>query len=249
MPIHKLFSSLFSRRREEPAKFARYSSFRLADIFNENGYVNQNRFQIALKRVSTSTHFRPYFDLRHPYGFFHNRPVIGENTRVGGGVYLSAQPVEALVVDEKYDLLRPILSSFRGRLGGLKSFSVERELSILEDIFELANDVLEWSPHKVKRFNQQHGIKVDTKVALDFYIEQKFGVARHKVLLAAYLIEKLKEDGHLSGNFIIPETIRRPNGDDEYLVYTFPNGVFATLDPNPSDEESTIITPIREKSA
>ena len=249
MPIHKFFRSLFCRESPESKNFASGSSFPLGDIFGDNGYVNQNRFQVALKRVSTSSCFRPYFDLRHPYGFFHNRPVIGENTRVGGGVYLSAQPAEALVVDEKYDLLRPVLSSFRGRLGGLKSFSVERELSILEDIFELSNEVLEWSPHKVNRFNQQHGIKVDTKVALDFYIEQKFGVARHKVLLAAYLIEKLKEDGHLSGNFVIPETIRRPSGDDEYLVYTFPNGVFATLDPNPSDEESTIISPMKEKSA
>jgi hypothetical protein len=202
---------------------------------NQFPLINSNRFQVATSRVENSSNFRPYFDLRHPYGFFHNRPIIGQSTRIGGGVFISAFPSEALVVDDKYHLLKPILTSFRSRLGGLKKFSIERELSILEEIFELSDSVLEWSPEKVSNFNNTHGIKVDTKVALDLYVEQRIGVSRHKVLLAAYIIEKLKEDGHLSGNFLIPEQIRRLPGDDEYLIYTFPNGVFATLDPAPSD--------------
>jgi hypothetical protein len=199
----------------------------------------KNRFDVALLRVAKTPEYRPYCDTRNPYGFYFNRPIIGESTRISGGIFLSSQPAESLVIDEKYNLLRPLVSSFRSRLGGLKTFSIQREFSILEEIFEISNELLEWSPEKINDFNVSNNIGTDTKVALDLYLDQRIGLNRHKVLLAAYIVEKLREDGHLNGFASIPAGLRRASGGDEYMIYTFPNGVFATLDPTPDEISET----------
>ena len=202
-------------------------------------YDYKNRFDVAVARVAKTPHYRPYCDTRNPHGYYCNRPIIGQNTRIAGGIFLASEPAESLVVDEKYMLLRPLLSSFRSRLGSLKTFSIQREFSILEEIFELSEELLEWSPKKVAAFNVANSIGTDSKVALDLYLEQRIGVNRNKVLLAAYIIERLREDGHLAGFITIPAMLRTPTGGDEYLIYTFPNGVFATLDPSPAAESAS----------
>lgn len=194
---------------------------------------SNNRFLIAIQRVQSSPHYRPYIDARNPYGFYHNRPVIGENTKICGGIYLSPFPAEAIVVDEKYDLLKPVLSSFRVRFGGLQEHSFEHELTILEEIFGLADKAFYWSPERVGEFNRLNNIQNDSKVALDVYIRERVGSSRHRVLLAAYLAERLKEDGHLTGLLSIAGPITTEDAHDEKLIYTFRNGAFATYDPRP----------------
>ena len=224
----KGFISLFGKRKLVSE---------LADHFPTDRVVvgtnPTNRYDVALQRVSLYADYRPYRDARHPYGYLFNRPIIGEHSRLSGGIFISAKPAEAIVIDEKYELLRPLLSSFRARLGSLRSFSIQRELEILEEIFELSNEIIEWSEEKVLEFNRINHIRVDTKVALDLYLDHRIGVNRHKVLIAAYIIERLREDGHLTGVVTIPATMRHGSGGDEYVTYMFPNGVFATLDPTP----------------
>ncbi len=199
-----------------------------------------NRFLAAVQRVQDSPYYRPYIDSRTPYGYYHNRPVIGENTKICGGIYLSPFPAEALVVDEKYDMLRPVLSSFRVRFGGLQEHSFELELTILEEIFSLADKAFVWSPELVYSFNQVNNIAPDSKVALDVYIRERVGTSRHRVLLAAYLAERLKEDGYLTGILTITGPMTTSDRNDEKLVYTFRNGSFATYDPRP-DADDTLI--------
>ncbi len=204
----------------------------------ERPFQTNNRFLAAVQRVEGSEYYRPYIDSRTPYGYFHNRPIIGESTKISGGIYITPFPAEALVVDEKYDMLRPVLSSFRVRFGGLQEHSFEQELTILEEIFNLANTAFVWSPELVNSFNHIHNIKVDSKVALDVYIRERVGSSRHRVLLAAFLVERLKEDGYLTGNLTISGPMTTHDRNDEKLIYTFRNGSFATYDPRPDTENA-----------
>lgn len=194
------------------------------------------RYGMAMNRISHSPLYRPYTDAKHPFGFYHNRPIIGEGTRILGGIYVSAQPAEAIVVDECYEMLRPIIASFRTRTENQPSGAIEQELTLLEEVFNLADSAFRWAPDEIEAFNREHNIMPDTKVALDLYIKEKIGVSRHKVLLAAYIIEKLREDGRLTGMQTIPGQMRDNGGNDEILTYTFQNGAFATFDPTPSSD-------------
>lgn len=193
-----------------------------------------NRFVIATNRVRHHQFYRALVGTRHPYGIFLNRPIIGEHTGINGGVYLSAAPAEALVVEESYGMLRPIAASFRSRFKGAYLSSIEFELTILEEIFNLANKALDFDPERVLELNKAHGFSPDQKVALDVYLTERIGVARHRVILAAYIIEKLREDGKLTGLASITPNISRDDCDDERLIYTFRNGALATYDPRPS---------------
>lgn len=210
-------------------------------LVNENSSIEltlspnylTNRYYQAIARISKSPQYQIHCDKKNPYGYFANRPIIGDSTRISGGVFISVGKAEALVVDEKYKLLHAVLSSFSTKLKRFSSFSFQNELSILEDVFDLTEQSLEWSPTGVLELNKSMNLQPDSKVALDFYLDNRVGVARHKVIFAAYILEKLKERGLLSGMITLPSIMRNYDGDDEFLVYTLANGMIVTLDPNP----------------
>ena len=62
------------------------------------------------------------------------------------------------------------------------------------------------------------------------YIKKKIGVARHQVLLAAYLLEKLKEKFVIKGTHWIDQTISAENYH-ERLVFKSADGEIFRFDP------------------
>jgi len=202
-----------------------------ANVEKHHASQRRNRFLEALKRIEDSVHYTPSNVFKAPYGYFRGRPVIGEQTVVNGGIYVSAAAHEAIVVDEKYGFLGQILedlfklSEKREKEG--KSF----KQGVLSDIARVVQQTLRFNPQGVNQLLEERKIGPDAKVSLDIFIEAKVGVARHQILLTAYLFEKLRKKGLLHGELVFDPGIQFEHAEDERLLYMNSVGKVFLVDP------------------
>ena len=84
----------------------------------------------------------------------------------------------------------------------------------------------------------QGGLKDDTKVALDVYLQCRSGTARHQVLLAAYILEKLKEKNLIGGEIYLDPHCQNAEDDRERLVYASTAGYLFVFTPGMRSQES-----------
>lgn len=189
-----------------------------------------NRFMQAVKRIEFKYGFEPNFTESAPYGFFRSRHIIGENTKVANGIFVSAIPGEALVVDEKYGVLNDIYLKLISRISVLDSTNSSYEYQVFSKVITLTRETLRYSEESVENITKQYRIDFDEKVSLDLYIKKKVGVSRHQVLLAAYLLEKLKEKFLIKGTHWIDQTISS-EAYNERLVFKSADGEIFRFDP------------------
>jgi len=194
-----------------------------------------NRFQLVLERVKRSRDYRPSRSPEEPYGTFQKRHIIGEHTKINGGVYLGVAPHEALVVDDKYGALREVYTDlmvrYVKRYGGTEKAIAERRM--LEEIVELVKEKLRYMPEdKVQKFVHDEDIKPDKKMALDLYLQRRAGTDRHQVLLAAYLLERLLKKGLLKGKVYLDAHYLRSGQRKEKMVYSSATGYLFIFSPS-----------------
>jgi hypothetical protein len=195
----------------------------------------------VLNLIQDSPEFTPYFTALAPYGFYKGRFIIGECTRINGGIYLSAQPYEELVIDESHGALGPLLSELVTRFNkaGLKGSSMNEYQIISETLFFVRSKLL-YRENARSLIKSLAGVSADQKVSLDVYVRAGLGAARHQVLLAAYLFEKLKSAGILTGCLYIDSSGSSSGLNTERLAYTSASGEFICFNPAARQREALI---------
>lgn len=190
-----------------------------------------NRFQRALRRVRGSRQFSPTRDSASPLGRFGDRHIIGESSKINGGVYIGVVPQEAVVIDDRHGGLERIYNQLVVRLSEISLDRTLDEKEILPEIAALVVHALRFDESAVRSVCEREEIAADDKVAIDMFIHEGIGSARHQVLVAAYLIERLRARNLLQGFARIDSVSSHLLGHDEKLSYTSPQGYFFVFDP------------------
>ena len=165
-----------------------------------------------------------------PLGLIGGRPIICDGAKIRSGVYLSPRPVEALVMDARCGHLWGTLQElFRERLP--KAITQRATAEILAPVFFLVQETIPKNDQKVAHLLRSRNFLPDQKVSIELFIMERCGAARHQVLLAAFLIEKLCEGMLLSGEFFIRH--RKPHLEEVLIFraadkseYTFAPGIY-----------------------
>lgn len=169
---------------------------------------------------------------------FEQRHVIGRDRLINGGVYLTWGFGEAIVVDSnKYPSLEQRYQYFAAELER-KATSSHSHINqfALNAAYDEARKALRYDKTGVDRVNKQLDIPHLTtnpqKVSLTVYLENGVGVCRHQALYAAFLLERLIEDGHLRGRVSIDRNWEEATGSGHAWVrYTSSAGEVAIIDP------------------
>lgn len=228
----KGFMSLLSGEIESEPRAREQAFFeKLQACEHPGNHQGFNRFQRALRRVRHSSHYEPTRSAGATLGTYGGRPVIGERGHINGGIYIGVVPQEAIVVDDKHGELDRLYNEMVVRLSEV---SLERTLEENEILPEIAALVVRRLKFDEKLFDSicaREGILPDDKVALDMFLFEGVGVARHQVLCVAYLIERLKARNLLHGFASIDGISTHLMGRDERLTYTSPRGYLFVFDP------------------
>lgn len=190
----------------------------------------RNRFVEAVRRVEFNHAYKPTITDEAPYGYFRNRPIIGEGARVNKGIFVGATPHEALVVDEKYGHLEQLLLALISRCSQIDENSSTYEYEVFSKTVQLVRENLRYSEQGVLRLQEKYNIEPDDKVTLDLFVRKKVGVGRHQVLLAAFLLERARDKNLVKGR----PTIETQISDDipqERLLFTSASGEVFRFDP------------------
>lgn len=191
----------------------------------------RNRFARALARIKHSPYYNSRSDQEGPLGYYEGRHIITEDSRITGGVYLGAIGHEAVVVDEKYGSLGNLYNELIMRFARENTRRDCLEERIFRQVVRLVREKLPLSSDGVRALAFRHHIRPDQKAALDFYIKERKGAARHQVLLAGYLLEKLIGRGLVDGDIRIDPCFAELPGEDEKLFFTTAGGAVFTFDP------------------
>jgi len=157
------------------------------------------------------------------YGSWHDRSIIGPDSPINEGVFLDPEspPHEAVVVDDEKDpflsaayvALQKNMDTYYG--GSYKRLG-------LQVVFDFVKKQIPLDQKAVERFAQEKQIQPDQKVSLGNYREG--GADRHQALLAGYLLERLIQDGKLSGKVSIQTKHVEGSGPQTQAIYTRSDG-------------------------
>jgi len=198
--------------------------------------MEMNRFHLAVARVASQNIYHSADHSYAPYGYFKKRHIIAECTKISGGVYLSAYPREAIVVDEKYGYLDEVYRKLTMAIARQKNGKKPSEKEIVLEVVKFTTQHLPFSESKIRKLSMEQEIKVDQRIALDFFIKESVGVARHQVLLAGYLLQRLKKRNIIQGCVYLDPSFSSQTAEDERLIYTSASGYLMTFTPYKAQE-------------
>lgn len=134
------------------------------------------------------------------HGRYNDRPVIGRDMEVQGGVYLGGGPREAIIVDDQtlpsityqYDCMYRMLLN----KGNVRQYiDGERNMQeVLEDAYEVAMEQLPFDQQGVEAIVNGNE---DNEINLATFIQKGVGVCRHQALLVGYLLQRMRREGIL----------------------------------------------------
>lgn len=181
-----------------------------ADSSEQSQQVSLN--ELVLKRVSTLKDYSKTRSDRAPFGSFAGRPIIVNGSRVNGGVYVSSKAKEALVLDDSRGSLASIYSQLmveHVRKNGTRKRNNSEE-RLITSAMQLAQKLLPLvSEEAIAVLTIQESLRADEKVSIDLFLDHQLGTVRHQVLLAAYLLEKLQEGGHITGKLYLEARLHK----------------------------------------
>lgn len=199
--------------------------------------------EFALERVWNNGHYTPptHADLRSaPYGRYDEWHVIGQGTRIKGGVLLGRVAREALVMNVmRSNAAGRVRAACRKRVlefghayqSGRRTFDVhEFELLRLRCIMDFVLEVMPYSEAGVAEIRHKLKLKPDECVMISEYINARVGVCRHQASLFGLLVEFLQDDGLMGGRGV---TIRRRFMgifSHAWVEYTSPRGTKFIID-------------------
>lgn len=201
--------------------------------FPERAPVSEprNRFTAALERISCRSGYRDRRNSDAPLGYYGGRPIISELSRVNGGIYLGGVSQEALVIDDRYQKLEQMWALLEARLTAHAAHKPLTERAVLLEVFQLVQRVLPIDPDGYRRVVTREQIQGDQKLALDLFLQERVGLARHQVLLAAYLLQRLDREQRIEGVTSLDPYSHHARFQDERLTYTSRTGEVFTFNP------------------
>lgn len=207
------------------------TEFRNLRTSNDLNPELRNRFKDAVLRIKGRSEYQPATEAGKPYGSFGERHLIGECTPIDGGIYFASPAHEAIVVDDDYGELKTVYMQLMVLFAKDHKNKKELEPEIFPYLVNFVATKLLFSTEEVKLLHEGRGIKEDQKVALDLYLKAGVGVARHQVLLFAYLVERLKARGHIDGCWYIESQYSATDPHHERITYTGRSGELFVFDP------------------
>jgi hypothetical protein len=190
----------------------------------------RNRFSEAVRRIELSSFYKASISDEAPYGYYRNRIIIGEGVPINGSIYVGATPHEALVLDKKYGHLEHLILTLISRCSQIEEQNSAYEYEVFSRTVNLVRETLRYSEEGVQQILDKYHIKPDDKVTLDLFVQKKVGVARHQVLLVAFLLEQLRERNLISGHPTIENQISHEI-PQERLLFTSSEGEIFRFDP------------------
>ncbi len=157
-------------------------------------------------------------DENAPYGYYKDRPILGRDSRsVMNGVYLGGSAREAIVVNADSILLR---AAYRDLKEKIEKQAMHGDIrGMLTAAREMVAKVMPYDGDKVDKISAKYN--GDQLVNIDEYILKKAGVCRHQGLFSAYMIERLINDGYLSGTVGVERnTVIEHGGSHGWAVFT-----------------------------
>lgn len=164
-------------------------------------------------------------DQEAPYGYYMNHPILGRRSRsVDNGVYLGSSSREAIVVDGKSQALREVYgdvaAGLRWELRNNRTVPVE---ALLRNVTDKVQEVMPYDGEAAERISREY--QGDQLVGLSRYVNEEAGVCRHQGLMAAYVIENLIRDNHITGNVGVERNTNLDvGGTHAWAVYTPEHG-------------------------
>ncbi len=200
-----------------------------------------NRFKVAQKRIELLKGYDPPSDENPeiaPYGFFQGRHIIGEHTSINTGVFISALPCEALVIDDEYRSLSYVYDQLLTEFAREHGTSHELELHIMPYLKKRVESAMTYNPGGTESYLKSKKVVKDSKTSLTVLIDAGIGAARHQVLLYAYLLERLIKAGYIHGAFFLHHEPTNELEEDEGITYRTPDGYHFTFAPGLPQEDS-----------
>lgn len=189
--------------------------------------IRRGRTELGIVRIKKAGKYRPPDNLS-PKGYFIDRPIIGQDTPINGGVYLGGEGREAIVVDDRIDeYLVKAHETLRNRITRLRGQKID-DLRILREVYNLTKQTLPFDERRAE--NLAARFDIDQKVTLGRFIQEKAGVCRHQSLLGAYFLEKLKGERFLNGKVSIDRNSIGILGSHAWARYTDKQGEVYILD-------------------
>lgn len=183
-----------------------------------------------LSAITQSAHYSPSDGPRAPFGYFARHPIAGNQTPIAGSILLGIIPHEAVVVADKSGSLENIYEALASRLQ-VDTASKTFENACLRALATRTCKVLHNDPARFHAFLTREDIKPDQRIALEVFVHEGVGLARHRVLLAGWLIERLKAEGLLTGFPYIEQRLYRDCSVRVRLYYVKTNGETVVFDP------------------
>jgi len=235
---------------EKPAELKKV----LTEFVDRNNNLDMQLPQSRERTVMVRKRLENHEDFEQPderaqHGSWKGRPIIGRDVEVHGKVYLSGgRSRPAVVIDDSIDpLLEASYNEFRGTLGSNPSVaditkSIEKFVSVKMPYWSsedhngvsVDNQVIknirdaggEAGPDSVIKFS--HYLTVHNGVAN----QKGGGVCAHQGVFAAYLMEKLRDQGLLPGSTQISfDRNSALEGAHAWARLTEPNGAVHIVDP------------------
>jgi hypothetical protein len=189
--------------------------------------IDWSKTRLAEERIK-ETDFYEEKGLIRKEKYFQGRPIIGRDRPINGGVYLGGSEREAIVVDDKKD---EQLEKIYKRLLDIRQLAEQNGKSfkdgILNDVWELVDDVMPYDKINVKRVNNALPGQ-DSKVYLSSFLGG--GICRHQALLTAYLLERLAKEGKVNGKVSVDRNYVSGIGGHAWARYTNSAGEVFILD-------------------
>ncbi|MFZ5391824.1 MAG: hypothetical protein ACOZAR_01385 [Patescibacteria group bacterium] len=195
--------------------------------------VESNRTVMAVENLEKNGLFEKG-DEESPYGYFvstngQKYPVLGRNSeKINGGVYPGGSDREILVVDDQDETIRESYNELKSQLDQFfKNKKNRHEKDILQKVYAYVEEKM---PFDENRVNMIIAFKENQLNSLGVFIRMKAGVCRHQALFVAYLLEKLKEENYLKGNFSMERNSIKQVGAHVWIRYTRRDGLEYILD-------------------
>lgn len=207
-----------------------------------NGWSAQaGNTALVLARLGQNAGFEPPTpeDERAPYGRYWNRPIIGRDSPIDGGVYIGRKPREAIVVDmsqpgpvrEVYETwlkqiqqLAPVWPWQHTENGQRRAVRKYLNTHLPQLVRALVVRELPFDRTVVAKVAQEHTLGPDDKVRLDVYLRRHGGVCRHQVCLIGALLERLIHEGWLEGAVSIDRKFVPKQYSHAWVRWTTANG-------------------------
>jgi hypothetical protein len=159
---------------------------------------------------------------------FGNRFIIERDSRIENGVYIGGASREAIVVDWKKPKLNELYDNIFKALGSDKRY---HKTLLLASVFETVKKAFpNLSVSETDQLLQRYEVKPNRKVYIDVFIANGTGVCGHVALCCAALIERLTDEGHLSGKVSVDRNSISSKGAHAWCRYTNGAGEVIILD-------------------